>query len=123
MAIRSAIACNHPGCGALNCQQHTEQARRQQFDSDRSREAERSIYKTAQWQRTRAFILARDPLCRIAIVCLRKFGRAMPSTEAEHIIPVRDGGAIYDPSNLQGACKPCHSRKTALEDSSFARRG
>ncbi|MCK4624021.1 MAG: HNH endonuclease [Phycisphaerae bacterium] len=53
-------------------------------------------------------VLARDPICRI---CKRK-----PTTEADHIVPIREGGARYDLANLQGLCKPCHSRKTATED-------
>jgi len=43
------------------------------------------------------------------------------STEADHIVPIRAGGAKYDMANGQGACKPCHARKTAIEDSSFTR--
>lgn len=35
--------------------------------------------------------------------------------EADHIIPVAEGGAEYDPANGQGACVPCHKDKTQTE--------
>lgn len=62
-------------------------------------------------------ILARDPLCRIAILC----DGSAPSTEADHIVP-RARGGDDSMENLQGACRACHSHKTATEDSTFARR-
>jgi len=37
------------------------------------------------------------------------------ATEVDHIKPTRNGGSDR-PDNLQGLCKSCHSRKTALED-------
>jgi 5-methylcytosine-specific restriction endonuclease McrA len=55
-------------------------------------------------------ILARDPLCKIAVLC---DGTAL-STEADHIIPLSRGGDD-GMSNLQGACHRCHSHKTASE--------
>jgi 5-methylcytosine-specific restriction enzyme A len=61
-------------------------------------------------------ILRRDPLCKIAILC----DGATPSTEVDHIIPLARGGD-NSPENLQGACRRCHSHKTATEDSGFAR--
>ncbi|MGH8660021.1 MAG: HNH endonuclease [Gammaproteobacteria bacterium] len=61
----------------------------------------------ARWRRLRLLVLARDPVCRI---CQRA-----PSTDVDHIIPKRRGGAD-DPSNLQGLCSSCHARKTALTD-------
>jgi hypothetical protein len=35
--------------------------------------------------------------------------------------PISRGGARFDLTNGQGACKPCHARKTAIEDSNFTR--
>jgi 5-methylcytosine-specific restriction endonuclease McrA len=34
---------------------------------------------------------------------------------ADHIIPVAEGGAEFDPANGQGACKFCHDIKTTEE--------
>jgi 5-methylcytosine-specific restriction endonuclease McrA len=78
------------------------------------------LYDTAQWRsRTRLHVLARDPLCRLAILCE---GRA-PSTNVDHIIQAelfiaKNGGDLtffFDETNLRGGCQACHSRKTALE--------
>jgi 5-methylcytosine-specific restriction endonuclease McrA len=78
------------------------------------------LYDSIQWrQRTRPYILARDPLCKIAILCE---GRA-PSTDADHVIPAElyvaqhngDASYFYDAANLQGACHADHTAKTARE--------
>ena len=37
------------------------------------------------------------------------------ATEADHVVPVAEGGAEYDLANGQGACGPCHSEKTKVE--------
>ena len=39
----------------------------------------------------------------------------MSATEVDHILPLEDGGAVYDEANLQPLCKPHHSRKTARD--------
>ena len=39
----------------------------------------------------------------------------MSATEVDHILPIEDGGAMYDEANLQALCKPHHSRKTARD--------
>ena len=81
----------------------------------------KSFYDRAAWRnQTVPFILERDPLCKIAALCQ---GRAA-STEVDHVtraevfIAQRDGDplAFYDADNLQGACRRCHSYKTALEN-------
>ena len=60
------------------------------------------------WRRFRAWYLAQNPLC---VEC-SPLGAA---TEVDHIVPIEDGGAMYDEANLQGLCKPHHSRKTARD--------
>jgi 5-methylcytosine-specific restriction protein A len=54
-----------------------------------------------QW---RKLVLARHPICQDC-------GRA-PSTNADHIVALRDGGT-WEMENGQGLCASCHSRKTA----------
>ncbi len=73
------------------------------------------IYQTTRWQRIRKAILQRDPICVIADLCVKYYGTALPSSDVDHIIPYRAGGAPYDLSNLQGLCKFCHSKKSAKE--------
>lgn len=36
--------------------------------------------------------------------------------EADHIRPIRQGGAMWDLGNLQAVCRGCHIRKTAREN-------
>jgi 5-methylcytosine-specific restriction enzyme A len=69
-----------------------------------------------RWERLRRMVLRRDPMCQIREKCS---GRAF-STEVDHIVPkARGGGDQLD--NLQGACRPCHSWKTATGDGGFGR--
>lgn len=60
---------------------------------------------SADWRRARAAALQRD---RYRCV---KCGRA--AEEVDHIIPRAMGGPVYNLTNLQSMCKPCHKRKTA----------
>lgn len=78
------------------------------------------LYDSAQWrERTRPYILARDPLCKIAELC----GGRAPSTDVDHIVAAEvyvaqhggDTRYFYDESNLQGACHADHTAKTARE--------
>ncbi len=50
----------------------------QQLDRNRRNDPHRLIYRTAAWARVRKAILARDPLCQIAVLCVRKYGTALP---------------------------------------------
>lgn len=58
------------------------------------------------WPARRAATLARDPTCK-----LRFPGCTVRSTQADHVDP--DGGDGLD--NLQGACGPCHAKKSSSE--------
>jgi len=62
-------------------------------------------------------VLAEEPLCRL---CLEA-GRVTPTTIADHIVPLADGGAS-DRYNYQGLCRPCHDLKTARESARARRR-
>lgn len=53
-------------------------------------------------------VMRRDPMCRACGVA--------PSTDADHVIPVGDGGAPYDVANGQGLCHDCHDIKTRREN-------
>lgn len=51
--------------------------------------------------------------------CLRMVPpRLTPSTEADHIIPLPEGPDTVE--NMQGLCRPCHSRKTARSERGLA---
>jgi 5-methylcytosine-specific restriction enzyme A len=69
------------------------------------------FYVSGIWRRKRAIILRTEPLCRIC----RKSNTLTTATVVDHIIPIRQGGAKLDPSNLQPLCVTCHNSKTAKE--------
>jgi 5-methylcytosine-specific restriction protein A len=58
-------------------------------------------------------------MCKIAIKCVERHGRVMPSTDADHKHRARDVKDFFDVNNLQGACHADHSYKTARQDGGF----
>src|SRR6266852_4883617 len=69
-----------------------------------------------RWQKYARMYLKRpdNVLCRITPGCNR------PATLVDHIVPHKgDYQLFWDPDNHQPGCKPCHDRKTALEDGGF----
>ena len=103
-----ATPCAKQGCPAATygryCARHGKEESRR-YERQRGTSAQRGY--GGQWRQIRKLVLLRDPICKLC-------GQA-PSIEADHIKP-RSQGGTDDPSNLQGACKPCHSRKTAVSD-------
>ncbi|MEM7619779.1 MAG: HNH endonuclease signature motif containing protein [Pseudomonadota bacterium] len=95
-----------------------EQARLREADARRpSSHARGYNYK---WRKYRLAFLRENPLC----VDCQQLEIIEAATEVDHIIPHRgDDHLFWDPDNHQALCKSCHSRKTATEDSSFAKRG
>lgn len=65
-------------------------------------------------RKRRAFVLKRDPLC---VECLKE-GVVRAATEADHTIPLSEGGED-SVDNMQGLCKTHHSRKTARSARAF----
>src|SRR5688500_1528324 len=60
-----------------------------------------------KYRQQRAALLKREPLCR---PCKAK-GRVTAATQVDHIRSLAQGGAAYDPDNLQPICGPCHQDK------------
>jgi 5-methylcytosine-specific restriction protein A len=114
-------------CGQLDCTNHRApvliKESRRATDIYRKDDPHRAIYRTKQWQRTRKHILTRDPLCKIGVLCVQKYGTLMPSTDVDHVIPIRAGGDPWDENNLQGACHADHARKTVLERNDSTSKG
>jgi 5-methylcytosine-specific restriction protein A len=92
----------------------------QEREADKQRqqgsEQWRWFYRTKRWVRLAAMVLRRCPLCADPF----KKGCTRASTDADHIIPVRHGGAIWSLGNLWGLCHACHSQKTMLEKAAYA---
>lgn len=57
----------------------------------------------------------RERVCREAGGRCQTPGCGRPGRYADHIVERRDGGAVFDRSNLMWVCAPCHGRKTAAE--------
>lgn len=136
MPFAAPRPCTHPGCSTLvrdgsgRCEKH-KRVERQQLDERRGTAHERGY--TSAWQKARAAYLKRHPLCAEHA----KTHHVVAATVVDHKVPHRlkaamDGGdtdliakakaLFWDSENWQPLCKTCHDRKTATEDSAFARR-
>jgi hypothetical protein len=62
--------------------------------------------------------LEREPWCRFHA----EQGVRVRATEVDHILAKRDGGTD-DRGNLRSLCKPCHSRRTAVDQSGWGPAG
>ena len=118
--------CNQTAiCGTSYCQAHQHDNRALRTARDRNQVRRDSglkrLYDLAAWRRrTVPFILGRDPLCQLGLVC----GGRAPSTDVDHIVRAEiyiaahqgDETYFFDPDNLRGLCHADHSHKTALEN-------
>jgi len=95
--------CTHRGCPLLTvsrfCRQH-EEAEKKKYEQNRGSSSERGY--DARWHRTSALHLKEFPLCA-------KCGKA--AELIHHIIPIAEGGSIYDRDNLESSCELCHDGK------------
>lgn len=110
MPRKAMKPCKHPGCPNLTeglyCQQH--QALHPQRES-----ASKRGY-SYKWRKRSQAYLRKHPLC---VRCLAE-GKYVKATVVDHIIPHRlNPSLMWDEGNWQALCKPCHDKKTGLEDS------
>jgi len=71
---------------------------------------------TARWQRVRALVLARQPLCADPYGVHAALGDVVPATEVDHMQGVWEAPSlVFSLENLQGLCENCHAIKTAHE--------
>ena len=110
MPKKSKHPCGYPGCpqlvdaGQRYCEKHKQ--------PDRPSAAKRGY--NSKWRRLSKVYLRKHPMC---VRCLQQ-GRYVPATVVDHIIPHRGTPALmWDESNWQALCKPCHDKKTGNEDS------
>jgi 5-methylcytosine-specific restriction protein A len=69
------------------------------------------FYQSATWRAVRAAFLREHPACTR---CAGR-GRVVAAVVADHVVPLKDGGARFDWANLDGLCIACHNAKTAGE--------
>lgn len=110
MPKKSKHPCGYPGCSQLidagqrYCEKHKQ--------PDRPSAAKRGYNN--KWRRLSKQYLRKHPMC---VRCLQQ-GRYVPATVVDHIIPHRGNPTLmWDESNWQALCKPCHDKKTGNEDS------
>ncbi len=122
MPYRPKHPCNFPGCPCLTneryCEEHKKKVNNDYNKYERD-EFSKSFYNTPLWKATRKRQLETHPFCE---ECLKN-GKRTKATMVDHINPIKQGGSLYDASNLQSLCWSCHSRKSVLEGSRFKRKG
>lgn len=110
--MRRLKPCAEPGCPTLTeglrCPKHGGTV-------DGRRPSSAAMGYGARHRQWRAQILARDPWCKTCLVAR--------STVADHIVPIRQGGAHFDLENGQGQCDTCHQRKRQRESEQAKGRG
>ena len=116
MPLAAPTPCRHPGCGAVlvtpgYCDAHRVAAHRDYSRARRGFDTEHGFYQSAAWRAVRAAFLREHPVCAR---CAGR-GRVVAAVVADHVLPLKDGGARFDWANLQALCVPCHNRKTAGE--------
>ena len=77
-------------------------------------------YCSARWRKVRAQKLAADPFCSTCAL----HGRMTVATDVDHLERVAgpNDPRFFVWEVLDSKCRACHSRKTALIDSTFAHR-
>lgn len=112
MPTRPPMACSRPGCSGVVragvCSQCGPLRKRTSTAHDERRGSSSRRGYDSRWERVRAMHLASEPLCRM---CLAQ-GRVTPAVLVDHIVPIRDGGAVLDDDNLQSLCRACHDQKS-----------
>jgi hypothetical protein len=68
------------------------------------------IYSSRRWKAVRAFVLLRDAgVCRWC---------GAEATDADHVVPLAEGGAPFDARNVAASCEACNSRRGGMQRSS-----
>ena len=110
MPYKPKKPCCYPGCPELTnerfCDKHRPQASREYNRYIRDEDSKK-FYNSTAWRKLSALQLKREPLCA---ECL-KAGRIQHAEIADHIKPIREGGARLDINNIQSLCRGCHNRK------------
>lgn len=76
---------------------------------NKTRPLRHKFYSSAQWRKLRSLKLSLNPLCEEC----ERHNLITPGQVVDHIIPIEDGGAPLDLTNLQTLCALCHNRKHA----------
>ena len=112
MPSKTPTACTRPQCGGLVrdgvCSRCGPLRRRADKVTDAKRGNFRQRGYSTQWDAVRKLHLKGEPLCRMCATA----GRVTAAVMVDHIVPIADGGAVLDDTNLQSLCTSCHASKT-----------
>ena len=116
MPLKAPTPCRHPGCGVVlttpgYCDAHRAAVHRDYGRARHRFDSECGFYQSVAWRTVRAAFLREHPVCAR---CAAQ-GRLIAAVVVDHVVPLKDGGARFDWTNLQGLCVPCHNSKTAGE--------
>ena len=68
-----------------------------------------AFYNSKAWREASAAFKRQHPLC----INFDEYHGASAITD--HIVPIRDGGAVWDVDNWQALCIKCNARKTGAQ--------
>ena len=106
--------CGWAGCQKLTaeyyCPEHKAIAsKRRRENAYKNAGHNSSLYKTPEWRKFRADIIAQHPWCSVC-------GARDVKLEVHHIVPVRDNPLLmYDRLNVMVLCTSCHAAETQRE--------
>ena len=110
--------CRYPGCPNLSNQSYCD-VHKKKVNADYNRyqrdDFSKTFYNTPRWRAVRKKKLTSSPFCEECV----KNGTIVKATLVDHILPIKQGGAPLDITNLQSLCWSCHSRKSIQEGSRF----
>jgi 5-methylcytosine-specific restriction protein A len=99
--------CTYPGChrktSGGRCSDHKENPRKEQSTDQ--------LYQSNAWKKISKRKRQYDPFCE---KCLER-DIVVDARITDHIVPLKEGGALLDWNNLQSLCMTCHNQKTANE--------
>lgn len=113
MPVAAPTRCNLPTCPRMatrrgRCDEHQRKAWGNPSANTRA-------LSGGERNRFRAETLANHPTC-----CWP--GCTEPATEADHVIPIGEGGARLDQANAQGLCEAHHDLKTIADTARMRQR-
>lgn len=111
---RAPSCFNAPADGQRFCAKHAKNGAGRDSRHgmrDTKTDAERAFYSSYDWQKCRAGYREQNPLCELHLAR----NEYRPAQMVDHRVRLRDGGAAFDPANLQALCNPCHNAKRAKE--------
>ncbi len=116
MAKRAPTPCRYPGCATVvpvpgYCDQHRVAVHRDYGRARRGFDTEVGFYQSARWRAVRAAFLREHPVCAACAA----HGRVVAAVVADHVVPLKDGGARFDWANLASLCVGDQTANSALE--------